>query len=104
MAWADPAFARRHWADAGALDDEELQDLLDAAFPGCKSYAPAHSEPVPVSFQIANVLQAREIRTAAQRDGSADVIGVGDYAIRARPLTDAVKQLLRPQRGKPGVG
>jgi hypothetical protein len=52
---------------------------------------------------LANVYQAREIYAAAQR-GEQDVIGVGDYAIRARPITAAVKQLLRPQRGLPAVG
>lgn len=103
MAWADLAFARKHWADAGNLEDVVLQDLLDAAHEGCLLFAPAHAEPVPVSFKIANVLQAREIRTSSLR-AEGDVVGVGDYALRARPLTAQVKQLLRPRRGKPGIG
>jgi hypothetical protein len=48
-------------------------------------------------------MQAREIYQAQQR-GEQDVIGVGDYAIRARPLIAAVKSLLRPQQGRPRVG
>ena len=58
---------------------------------------------IPTNYVLANIFQAREIYAAAQR-GEQDVIGVGDYAIRARPLTAAVKQLLRPQRGFMAVG
>lgn len=50
---------------------------------------------IPTSYMLANVFQAREIAAAALRNEQ-DVIGVGEYAIRARPLTAAVKQLLRP--------
>lgn len=103
MAWATKAQARAHWADAVAIPDATLDELLEAAFEQCVEYAPTNSEPIPVSFMIANVYQAREIYAAAQR-GEQDVIGFGDYAIRARPLTAAVKQLLRPQRGYPVVG
>jgi hypothetical protein len=49
---------------------------------------------VPTRYRLAVVYQAREVYAAASRDG--DVIGVGDYAIRSRPLTGAGKQLLRP--------
>lgn len=58
---------------------------------------------LPMNFMLATVYQARENYAASQR-GEQDVIGVGDYAIRARPLTAAVKQLLRPQSGVPAVG
>jgi len=97
MAWATKDFARRHWSDAIGLDDVDLDDLLDAAQEQCAAYAPMTAEPVPVSFMLAVVYQAREIWAAASRD-SQDVIGFGDYAIRARPMTAAVKSLLRPER------
>lgn len=58
---------------------------------------------VPTSYMQANIFQAREIFAAAQR-GEQDVIGIGDYAIRARPLTAAVMQLLRPQQRFKAVG
>lgn len=63
--------------------------------------APAVVE-VPTRYQLAVVYQARELYAAADRDG--DVIGVGDYAIRSRPLTGAVKALLRPQSARFTVG
>lgn len=61
------------------------------------------TRPVPTSYVLAVIYQAREIRAAGMRDGS-DVIGVGDFAIRARPLTAQVKQLLRPKRARWTVG
>ncbi|MGW5239493.1 hypothetical protein ACWEOW_11220 [Monashia sp. NPDC004114] len=58
---------------------------------------------VPMNYVVGEVYQAREVYAASQR-GEQDVIGVGDYAIRARPLTAAVKSLLRPQRVVGAVG
>lgn len=109
MIWPTAAelrtFARVHWADAVNLDDALLDDLLDAAMPAVVAFAPELpiEADAPTSYKLALVFQARELRAAVTR-GEADVIGVGDYAIRARPLTAAVKQLLRPQRGKPALG
>jgi hypothetical protein len=57
---------------------------------------------LPVSFMLATVYQAREVYSASVRDG--DLIGAGDYAIRARPLTASVKQLVRPAGPPIGVG
>lgn len=103
MAWATLVQARQHWADAAAIEDEVLTELLEAANESCVAYAPAYTLPVTAAWRLAEIYQAREIYTASLRDEQ-DVIGVGDYAIRARPLTAAVKQLLRPQRGLPAVG
>lgn len=102
-AWATTTDAQVHWDDASALAPTRLQELLDIAQEQCEEYAPAHAEPVPARYKLAVIYQARETYTASQRDES-DVIGFGDYAIRARPLTSTVKQLLRPQRGVPVVG
>lgn len=98
-------FARLHWEDAKQLPDQLLTDLLDAALPGVIAYAPElpAETAAPTNYQLALVFQARELRNAIQR-GEADVIGVGDFALRARPLTAAVKSLLRPQRARPGIG
>lgn len=103
-AWADPTFARRHWSDAPS-DDTRLGELLDAATVQCQAYAPVLADPAapPVNYQLATVYAARELYAASQR-GEADVIGVGDYAIRARPLTASVKALLRPPGARFQVG
>lgn len=103
MTWATIVDARRHWPDASAIDDAELQELLDTAFESCLAYAPPYTTPVSIAFVLANIFQARDIYTAMRRD-EPDVVGVGDYAIRARPLTAQVKQLLRPDRRVKAVG
>jgi hypothetical protein len=98
-------FARRHWADAVKLDDDVLDELLEAALPGVVNFAPELPAdfPAPADYLLGLTYHARDLRTAVLR-GEADVVGVGDYALRARPLAAAVKQLLRPQRGRPGIG
>lgn len=100
MAWVAvaPDVAKEHWPDAVNLDADVLTRLLEAAHEQCVEFAPvlAEEDTPPTRYVLANILQARELYAAAQR-GEQDVIGVGDYAIRARPLTAAVKQLLRPQ-------
>ena len=100
MAWATKDDARDPdvWPDADRIGDAALDLFLAAAYDSVRAYAPAlpDTAPVPAAYVLANVLQARELKNAAAR-GEQDVIGVGDYAIRAPPLTAAVKQLLRPQ-------
>lgn len=102
--WATPADAPLYWADAADVPEAVLSDLLDAAQDACAEYAPAllDTDPPPVRYKIATVYQAREVWAAAKRDG--DLIGSDPYPIRARPLTDAVKQLLRPHSGYPRTG
>jgi len=105
VTWATRAQARnpRLWADA-PTDDATLDQLLTAATDQCRAYAPALADGdlLPDRYVLATIYQAREIQAAAHRDG--DVIGVGDYVTRSRPLTGTVKQLLRPQAGTPVVG
>lgn len=104
MAWATTAEAHMFWLDSQNIDDAVLEFYLDSASEQCAAYAPAGTDPTTSTrYVLACIYQAREIYSASQR-GEQDVIGVGDYAIRARPLTAAVKQLLRPQTGAPVVG
>lgn len=95
-AWASRDEARAHWADSKTIPDTTLDVLLEVATTSAKAYAPtlADGAVVPQHYMLGTVYQARETYAAAIRDG--DTIGVGDYAFRARPLTGAVKQLLRP--------
>lgn len=96
--WATRPDAVRHWSDAESLDDQRLDELLAVAHYECAEYAQplAAGAAVPPNYMLAVVYQAREVFNAGKRD-SADMIGVGDLVIRARPLTAAVKQLL-PRR------
>ena len=131
--WATPAQAAQHWPDAVNVGEPALLILLTAAQEICAAYAPAlapvdlsliedppgsglfvtgladvdgdglYGAEVPQRYMLATIYQARELWAASKRDG--DVIGLGDgYALRSRPLTGAVKQLLRPQHGVPVLG
>lgn len=103
MMWATADEAKRHWPDANSIDPAALTLLLEAATEQCAAYAPPVVGEISPRYILACIYQARELYAASQR-GEQDVIGVGDYAIRARPLTAAVRQLLRPKRGYAAVG
>lgn len=94
--WASVEQARQDWPDAPASDATLLR-LLGDAQAQCEAYAPEGAVP-SAGYARAVVLQARELWASARRDG--DVIGTDSYAVRARPLTGAVKALLRPKRGR----
>ena len=96
------------WAQAEKLTPALLAVLVEAAQEACEAYAPAVKldelgEPIiPARYKLAVIQQAREVWNAGKRDG--DIITTDAYAARARELTAAVRQLLRPKRGRPGVG
>lgn len=107
-AWATPEQAKRHWADAKALDPATLLEVLACAELECRRFAKAlpdagtDLEVVPINYTIGTVEQAREVWAAASRDGGA--IAGEVYAIKPRPLLDAVKQRLRPARARKAIG
>lgn len=103
--WATTAIAPQHWPEAGTVDPAALARYLSAATDACRDYAPILDAAaiIPAGYVIATCLHARDLHSAMLRD-SADVIGVGDYAIRARPLSAAVKQALRPETRRPTIG
>jgi hypothetical protein len=103
------ADARAQWPDAETIEDDTLTTALDASWETCAAFLPVEvvdPDPgpyVPTPAHVsANVLAARDLWTAYRRDG--DVIGFDTYAVRVRPLSDTVKALLRPPRGRPSVG
>lgn len=107
MSLATLVDARLLWPDADTLSDELLQQLLDVATERCEAYLPEtlldpYPVVIPLPWSTACILDARDVWTASRRDG--DVIGFDTYAVRVRPLSDTVKGLLRPRRGRPLVG
>lgn len=97
--------ARALWPDAGPIPDATLQQLLEAAWETCEAFLPADALDAvtpPRRYVHANVLHARDLWTSYRREG--DVVGFDTYAVRVRPLSDSVRALLRPQRGRPQVG
>lgn len=104
--WATREDALALWPDAIAIAEPTLDFLLEVAEQQCAAYAPASVNPVPERYTQAVVLQAREVWSAARREGTADLVGYPstEYAIRARPLVGPVKGLLRPSKGRPRFG
>jgi len=109
-AWATPADALAStWKDAGDVPTPILEELLEAAEEQCREFAPVLpvddlgvEVTAPVRYRLAVVYQARELWAAGRRNG--DVIAGDTYVIRAKDLTSTVRQLLRPRRGRPGIG
>jgi hypothetical protein len=118
MATADAAllaYARQMWPDARKLPDPTLTSLLNVVLEQAVIFAsslPADADTGlvdddvtswPERVRLGVVYQARDTWNAVLRDQT-DVVGVGDYVIRARPLSGVVLGLWRPKRGRPGVG
>lgn len=104
--WADREDARRHWKDSARIPDATLDELLSAVFEPLVKFAPPldpAAASIPWNYVHAQILAARDLYTAMQRD-TGDVVGVGEYAVRVRELSSTVRQLLRPKRGRPGIG
>lgn len=109
-AWATPEDALAStWKDASDVPTPILEELLTAAEEQCRDFAPALpvddlgvEVAAPVRYRLAVIYQARELWAAGRRNG--DVIAGDTYVVRARDLTASVRQLLRPRRGRPGIG
>ena len=104
--WATLAKARESWIDARALDDAVLYEMLQIARSQVLEYAPVlgESDPVPLSYRQAQILQARNIYNATIVDAGNGDIGTDTFTIRPFPLDWQIKQFLRPRRGVPVVG
>lgn len=102
--------ARDLWPDAAGIPDATLDLLLDTAWEACTEYLPAEQVTAaeapgfvaPYRWTTANVLHARDLWTAYRAEGG--VIGFDAGVVTVRPLSNAVKSLLRPPRGVPMVG
>lgn len=94
------------WPEAANIGDTFMARLLSSAERTVAAYAPklADGEDVPDAYTLAVVLHARDTWQATRRVGDAVAIGDAGYAIRVRPLSDTVKQLVRPPEAVPGFG
>jgi hypothetical protein len=106
IGWVDTEGIEGLWPDSVTLSDEDVAALLQSAYEQVAVYAPAlpDAAAVPERYRQAQLAQARD-NYAATRAGDGEVIGFnGDYAIRVRPLSTQVKQLLRPRPAVPRIG
>lgn len=116
MSWNTPAQARKIWADAGKMPDEDLQLLLDSAHHDCFTFLdpldgldplrpgadPAPSAGRAASLRMAEIYQARARYTAIKAAGE-NQVGADGMAITVFPLDWQVQQLIRPKPGRPSV-
>jgi hypothetical protein len=89
------------------LTDEQLTTYVQAAQVQCEAWAADAADAGAIdrtgpNYLLAVTWQARENNAATTRDG--EVVNVDGYAVRVRPLLDAVKTQLRPPRAVPAVG
>lgn len=98
--WATIEEVQAAWPDA-VLDETTLQRMIDACQAQLEVFAPAlaYGDPIPPNYTEALILQVRELWRAGERDS--DVLGVGEYVVRAKDLTAQVKALLRPRSATP---
>lgn len=109
--WHDLESARNQWVDA-PFDDDQLQELLDVAQNAVLAYAPAlptgelviiddvvvpaDPESIPVSYRVAQLMQARNVWNSSKASPAGDFDN-GSYGLTSFPLDWQVKQLLRPR-------
>lgn len=101
--WHTLDSARIEWADAEALTDIQLFQVLELGRQQVVEYAPNLPEDavVPLNYRHAQLMQARNLLNAGRAEGGEQG---EDFVLRPFPLDWMVKQVLRPKRGVPVVG
>lgn len=108
VGWLDTDEVREQWADA-PLEDDELVNVLGAAWEQCAAYAPEavgitvlplDLALVPEAYKRAQLMQARSLYRAMLTGGN-DTMGTGEFGVTVFPMDWTVKALLRPKRGFP---
>lgn len=97
--WHTLASARGQWADAPQRDIS-LYTFLAGAREQCVEYAPEleAGARVPLSWQQAQLMQARNCWNAAKSDPATGGMGGEDLIFRPYPMDQTVRYLLRPKR------
>lgn len=105
VGWVTLTQASELWPDADVLSDDVLAVWLLSAYEECHAFAPALADgaPVPESWRVAQVMQARAAYRALKAGGG-DQVGPDGFAVTVYPLDWQVRQKLRPKTGRPRVG
>lgn len=98
----NPGFIFSVWEDAENVPEETLAVLFESAFEVCEAFAPdLKGSPVPVSYKLAEIMQARHIY-GQFRGGNRESFGTGEFEVSVYPLVFAARDLLRPKRSPLG--
>lgn len=92
------------WPDAPIEDVETCGFLLETAQDQVLDYAPvlADGATIPNRWVYAQLKQAENLWNAGRVSGSGDV-GVEQFTYTPRPLDKTIKNIIRPQKGRPRV-
>lgn len=102
----DLAKLREHWPNATSslMSDDVATRYAEAAEEQVSAWAPAGFDATAGngSYVLAVAMHASDLANAAAREG--DPVSPEGWPIRTRPVSDAVKVLLRPPTATPAVG
>lgn len=105
VGWLDPEEVTTRHAWAGDLDEDELVDVLAAAYEQCEAFlngrVPADPTTAPARLRLAQTLQAQALARAGYA-GRDDSVGIDGMTVTVFPMDWTVKNLLRPRRGRRG--
>lgn len=102
--WLTSDEVRDLWPDAPD-NDVALDLIVETARIQCREYAEPLKDgaDVPPTHRQAQLAQARAIWNLTQTSPQDETIGFGDQSVRVYPMSSAIKRMLRPPRGKPGI-
>ena len=107
MDWLTPEQVKARWADAEAIDDDLLDDLLTAAQDACEAYLPAEDDPQRPrdnTIRLAQLTLVRGLWNDALADSDGQ-IGADGFDYNPPWLAREARRMMRPQRaGAPPTG
>lgn len=115
--WHDAGSARALadlWPDVHSIDPTVLEVLLQAAreqviayAPTLPPYEPEGEDPapqqIPARYALGQLRQAQNLWNAARVDSAGGFGDAEQFVVRPTPLDWHIKQILRPQKGRPRV-
>lgn len=106
MGWLTPTDERLPglWPGSVDIDPDDLAMFLNTSRIQCEAFAPKlrNPEDPPDNYLFGQAMQARALARAGVAGGGDAMGGYGD-TVTVFPMDWAVKNVLRPKRGKPVI-
>jgi hypothetical protein len=102
VAWHDASSARAQWTNAPG--GTVLDELLEVAREQCLAWAPYEptyeppvedEDKVPTRYRVAQLMEAKALWDAQKTGPSTEGIGMEGYSVPVRPMSWAIKNVLR---------
>jgi hypothetical protein len=101
LEWLTPDEVLERWSDAESIDDDMLQEMLDAAKDACVAWLPEEDDPEcpsDSSIRLAQLTLVRGMWNDALAD-EAGSIGAEGFDYSPPWLAREARRMMRPQRG-----